>query len=592
MSIDHKQVARGAVGITIVAVGVVAVFVACSSTQSRHRDEARQQATHDESAQSPAADAEATAAKTSKPGDKNSGQVGEATQDRAGVALSRTKLNQLQTLGYMASNLPSNHYAPHPAYPPSSEEYDLSEEGGFLSPLSKPLSTFSIDVDTASYSNVRRHLKEGRLPPTGAVRIEEFLNYFSYDYPKADHDVPISILTERSHAPWAPEHELVMVGLQGVEFEAEALPPRNLTFLLDVSGSMQDPDKLELVVRAMKGLTRTLRPEDRVAIVVYAGASGLVLAPTAGDERNEILDALDRLRAGGSTNGGEGIRLAYKTARRHFDPEGINRVILASDGDFNVGVTDRDQLLRLIEEERESGVFLTVLGVGRGNLKDATMEQLADHGNGNYAYLDTIGEARKVLIRESGSTLVTVAKDVKIQVEFNPTKIAGYRLIGYDNRRLQDRDFNDDKKDAGEIGAGHSVTALYEVIPHGVGKPIVDPLRYQRPEAKSEAFEGSDELLTVKVRYKLPDEDQSRLLTRHVGDASSSIEGASQDMRFAAAVATFGMLLRDSAYGGEADWDLAARLARKALGDDPHGDRAEFLYLVSEARELTHGMGS
>ncbi|MBW2389802.1 MAG: VWA domain-containing protein [Deltaproteobacteria bacterium] len=480
----------------------------------------------------------------------------------------------------------------------NTEQYDAIDEEGFLSPSRKPLSTFSIDVDTASYSNVRRILKDGMLPPNGAVRIEELLNYFSYDYPKAEGDLPMSLMSEVSQAPWAPEHQLVMVGLKGVELQQEDIPPRNLTFLLDVSGSMQSPNKLALVVRAMKGLVKTLRQEDHVAIVVYAGASGLVLPSTAGNERNSILEALDRLRAGGSTNGGEGIRLAYKVARKNFDPKGINRVILASDGDFNVGTTNRSELRDLIEEERKSGVFLTILGVGTGNLKDATMEELADHGNGNYAYLDTIAEARKVLIREGGSTLVTVAKDVKIQIEFNPARVAGYRLIGYENRRLQDRDFNDDRKDAGELGAGHSVTALYEVIPHGLDADTghVDPLRYTLPQADQtsavDTATARDELLTIKLRYKLPDEDQSRLITRHVAGEATRIADASEDLRFAAAVATFGMLLRESPYGGEASWDLATSLARDALGNDPHGDRAEFLYLLSEAHELTDGMGS
>ena len=504
-------------------------------------------------------------------------------------------LPRLRGLGYAAEG----QFASPPSQPTfNTEQYDAIVDKGFLDPIHDPLSTFSIDVDTASYSNVRRILKDGMLPPSGAVRIEELVNYFSYDYPAADHGEPVSVMSETSQAPWAPKHRLVMVGLKGVEFEEEQVPPRNLTFLLDVSGSMQSPDKLGLVVGAMKGLANTLRPEDHVAIVVYAGASGLVLPSTSGSERGTIRDALDRLRAGGSTNGGEGIRLAYKVARQNFDSEGINRVILASDGDFNVGTTNRSELRKLIKEERKSGVFLTVLGVGTGNLKDATMEELADHGNGNYAYLDSIGEARKVLIRESGSTLVTVAKDVKIQVEFNPARVAGYRLIGYSNRRLADRDFNDDKKDAGELGAGHSVTALYEVIPHGVEtrRRQVDPLRYQRPAQHAsivaENYDTSDELLTIKVRYKLPDEDESRLITRHSHGESAPIHEASEDLRFAAAVASFGMLLRDSPYGGDANWNLTSDLARDALGRDPHGDRAEFLYLVSEARELKEGMGS
>lgn len=549
-------------------------------------------------AQSPVADQSNTAA-TNKREAPYAGKPAEQVEeyDAGGLAPAPRTNARTQHLALRTSNLRALGYVVegrHLPPPPNGELYDTIEEEGFLSPLHNPLSTFSIDVDTASYSNVRRILKDGTLPPHGAVRIEELLNYFSYNYPKADSETPISVLSEIGSAPWAPENQLVMVGLKGVEIEDEALPPRNLTFLLDVSGSMQSPGKLDLVVRGMKGLVKTLRPEDHVAIAVYAGASGLVLPSTSGTDRNEILAALDRLRAGGSTNGGEGIRLAYKTARKNFDPAGINRVILASDGDFNVGTTDRNALVSLIEEERRSGVFLTILGVGSGNLKDATMEDLADRGNGNYAYLDTIGEARKVLIREGGGTLVTVAKDVKIQVEFNPAKIAGYRLIGYDNRRLADRDFNDDRKDAGELGAGHSVTALYEIVPHGVDgrRAAVDPLRYQVPEVREQASQASDELFTVKLRYKLPSEDESRLITRHLSMDDVELNQPSEDFRFAAAVATFGMLLRDSPYGGDANWDLASGLAKGALGSDPHGYRAEFLYLVREARQLTVGMGS
>ncbi len=591
MSIDRKHLTRAALGLCFASALGAMTFVACTSTHEGAplKENGRERVSRTEVSED---ELDMQPAPAAKPGDAPVEQLaasGSVDSAKSRMQPTAAEMQRLSALGY--------HGGPYPhavVHEERRDSYDRIEEDGFISPLSKPLSTFSIDVDTAAYSNVRRYLKEGLLPPSDAVRIEEFLNYFSYDYPKADRDVPISILTERTEAPWVPEHQLVMVGLKGVEFEAEEIPARNLTFLLDVSGSMQSPDKLDLVARAMKGLTKTMRPQDRIAIVVYAGASGLVLPPTAGDEREKIEDALEKLRAGGSTNGGEGIRLAYKTARRHFDPEGINRVILATDGDFNVGTTDRGDLVRLIEDERKSGVFLTVLGVGRGNLQDSQIEELADKGNGNYAYLDTIGEARKVLIREAGGTLVTVAKDVKIQVEFNPAKVASYRLIGYENRRLADRDFNDDTKDAGEVGSGHSVTALYEVVPHGVGRPVVDPLRYQRPEpeAKARGGEYGDEWLTVKVRYKQPDEDESQLLTQHLRGEVSKIDEASRDLRFAAAVATFGMLLRDSPHHGEADWELAAKLARGALGDDPHGDRAEFLYLVSEAREISEGMGS
>jgi Ca-activated chloride channel family protein len=390
-----------------------------------------------------------------------------------------------------------------------------------------------------------------------------------------------------AEAPWQPQHQLVMIGLQGEEIPAGELPPRKLVFLLDVSGSMQPANKLPLLKRALRGLVTRLRREDHVALVVYAGASGLVLPPTSGAEQGTILAALQQLEAGGSTNAGEGIALAYALARQHFDPEAINRVILATDGDFNVGVTSRAELVEMIERERESGVFLTVLGVGTGNLKDATMEQLADHGNGNYAYLDDFAEARKVLVEEAGGTFVTIAKDVKIQVEFNPRRIAGYRLIGYENRRLADEDFDDDATDAGEIGAGHSVTALYEVIPVDADSPTgtSDPLRYQTArEATGVAF--SSELLTVKVRYKKPDDDASQLLSHVVEESAPSYADASEDIRFAAAVAAFGMLLRDSSYRGDADYKLVQQLARGALGRDEGGYRAEFIRLVALAREL------
>ena len=468
------------------------------------------------------------------------------------------------------------------------EQYDFVAEPGFLDVAKHPLSTFSIDVDTASYANVRRMLlRDGQLPPSGAVRIEEMLNYFSYDYPHANGDEPFTISIETSRAPWAPQHQLVRIGLQGKRIDDRDVPPRNLTFLLDVSGSMASPDKLGLVKRAMDGLARTLRPEDRVAIVVYAGASGLVLPPTSGEDRGRILAALEQLQAGGATAGAAGIELAYEIARRSFDPRGINRVILATDGDFNVGISNRSDLVELIERERESGVFLTVLGVGSGNLKDATMEQLADHGNGNYAYLDSLAEARKVLVEEAGGTLVTIAQDVKIQLEFNPVHVAAYRLIGYENRLLADRDFNDDTKDAGEIGAGHSVTALYEVVPVGVEAPTgnVDDLRYRVP-GSSTTTGHHGELLTVKLRYKEPNGRRSRLSTRTAPMAEVPFEYASDDLRFAASVAAFGMLLRSSEHAGDASWDQVEAIARSALAEDPNGRRAEFIQLVDTARRL------
>src|SRR5688572_24763752 len=393
------------------------------------------------------------------------------------------------------------------------EGYDHLDENPFRRVSADPLSTFSIDVDTASYANVRRFINTGEMPPAGAIRIEEMINYFRFDYPKPTGDAPFSITTELAVCPWNTTHRLALIGLHGREIPEADASPRNLVFLIDVSGSMMPPDKLPLVRTAMRMLTDVLTARDRVAIVVYAGASGLVLPSTPGDQKTTVHRAIAELEAGGSTNGGAGIRLAYRIAIEHFIKGGVNRVVLATDGDFNVGVTSQDELVRLIEEERASGVFLSVLGVGTGNLKDSTMEKLADKGNGNYAYLDSLHEARKVLVREAGATLNTIAKDVKIQVEFNPRVASAYRLIGYENRVLRNEDFNNDKKDAGEIGAGHSVTALYEIVPAGVDVdgPPVDPLRYQ-PLQPARTVDAS-ELATVKVRYKAPDADVSRLLT-------------------------------------------------------------------------------
>jgi Ca-activated chloride channel family protein len=490
-----------------------------------------------------------------------------------------------QAYGLMASpQIRGMHIAPHDF---NTEQYAVIEEEGFVSVADRPLSTFSIDVDTASYSNVRRYLTEGSKPPAGAVRIEELINYFSYDYPQPTGAEPFSVTTEVGTAPWKPEHKLVLVGLRGRAIEATHVPARNLVFLIDVSGSMADGNKLPLVKNALGELAKQMRPQDHVAIVVYAGASGCVLEPTSGSNVRAIEEALARLEAGGSTNGAGGIQLAYELARKHFDREAINRVILATDGDFNVGTTSESELVALIERERESGVFLTVLGVGTGNLKDATMEQLADHGNGNYAYLDTPAEARRVLIEAASGTLVTIAKDVKIQVEFNPTRVKAYRLIGYENRRLQAKDFNDDKKDAGEIGAGHSVTALYEVVPVEVEGPTpsVDALRYQRPGVPTDVAKGG-EMATVKLRYKQPDGDTSKLLSVAVNDGGGPIEQTSANLRFAAAVATFGMVLRGSDDRGTASYDMAQSLARDALGQDPNAYRAEFLRLIAVARSL------
>ncbi|MEM7158700.1 MAG: VWA domain-containing protein [Myxococcota bacterium] len=477
--------------------------------------------------------------------------------------------------------------APMPTPTHNTEGYDHIQENDFIAVADDPRSTFSIDVDTASYSNMRRFIRDGQLPPADAVRIEELVNYFDYDYAQPTGDDPFSVTTEVAPCPWAPDHRLVHVGLQGKDVSAKAVPPRNLVFLLDVSGSMSSHDKLPLLKRGLGMLADQLRPQDRVSIVVYAGASGVVLDPTS--DRAEIKHALGRLDAGGSTNGGAGIELAYELANRNFKKGGINRVILATDGDFNVGVTSQGDLIRLIESKRESGVFLSVLGFGTGNLQDSTMEQLADKGNGNYAYIDSATEAHKVLVEQAGATLMTIAKDVKIQVEFNPVEVSSYRLVGYENRALAHRDFNDDTKDAGEIGAGHTVTALYEVVPTGRGvAPEVDPLKYQDSPTVAAAAD-SGELMTVKLRYKKPAGSRSKLLSVAIEDDDGSVADSSADFRFSAAVAEMGLLLRNSKWRGQATWAQAYELASSAQGHDPAGRRAEFKNLIRQAAELSGG---
>ena len=470
----------------------------------------------------------------------------------------------------------------------NTEAYDHIQENGLHYSKDEPLSTFSIDVDTASYANVRRFLaQQHRLPPKDAVRIEELLNYFRYDYapPRGKH--PFAVHIESATAPWNESRRLVRIGIKATEIDPGERPPTNLVFLLDVSGSMNQPNKLPLLKRGMKMLVEQLDKRDRVAIVVYAGASGLVLPSTRAIDKPQILAALERLEAGGSTNGGAGIELAYDIAARQFVRGGVNRVVLATDGDFNVGTTNRGGLVRLIEQKRKSGVFLSVLGFGMGNYKDAALEELARHGNGNFAYIDSPLEARKVLVEEMGGTLVTVAKDVKIQVEFNPEKVQAYRLIGYENRMLEARDFNDDKKDAGDIGAGHTVTALYEIVPPGapIELPGVDPLKYQ-PTTPPSATSGSDELLTVKLRYKQPTGERSTKLEIPFEDTDRTLSNASKDLRFAAAVAGFGMLLRDSEHAGTLTYADVQTLARSGMGPDVGAYRAEFLRLIEVARTL------
>ncbi len=470
------------------------------------------------------------------------------------------------------------------------EGYDNISENKFLKVTDNPLSTFSIDVDAASYSNVRRFLNQGQLPPAGAVRIEEMVNYFKYEYPQPKNDDPFSINTEISDAPWNKDHKLVLIGLQGKKIATENLPASNLTFLIDVSGSMQGPERIGLVKASMKMLVDQLREQDKVSIVVYAGAAGLILPPTSGANKTKIKEAIDNMEAGGSTAGGAGIKLAYKTAKENFSKGGNNRVILCTDGDFNVGESSDDAMERLIEEERKSGVFLTVLGYGMGNYQDAKMQKLADKGNGNHAYIDGITEAKKVLVNEFGGTLFTIAKDVKLQIEFNPAKVQGYRLIGYENRMLAKEDFNNDKKDAGELGSGHTVTALYEVIPAGVESSFlndVDPLKYQNNTTKNNnKNSNTDEILTVKFRYKAPDGDVSKLITHPVSDDRIAIAKTTDNFRFAASVAQFGMLLRNSAFKSNASFSDVLSLARKAKGNDEEGYRSEFVRLVESAQLL------
>ncbi len=467
------------------------------------------------------------------------------------------------------------------------ESYDTIRENDFLSVLDNPLSTFSIDVDTASYANVRRFLTSRRRPPRNAVRIEELVNYFRYDYLPPAGDAPFSSSVEIADSPWNGDHRLVRIGLMGREIPRGQLGGSNLVFLIDVSGSMQPPNKLPLLKSAFALLVEQLGGSDQVAIVVYAGASGVVLPPTPGSAKAEILAALERLQAGGSTNGGSGLRLAYKLARENFVEGGINRVVLATDGDFNVGVTDRGTLLELIEQDARDGIFLTALGFGMGNYKDDTLELLADRGNGNYAYIDNLREARKVLVEEIGGTLVTIAKDVKIQVEFNPAEVGAYRLIGYENRMLRKEDFNDDRKDAGEIGAGHRVTALYEIVPPGMhsSATAVDPLKYQTPPVIADKAAGG-EVLTLKIRYKEPDGRKSRLLEFPVIDPGLTLDQASADFKFAAAVAGFGMILRDSPHRGSLTLDEVRGLALAGAGPDTFGYRAELIELIGRAARL------
>jgi Ca-activated chloride channel homolog len=472
-------------------------------------------------------------------------------------------------------------------YNANAESYPALIENPFRKSTEHPLSTFSIDVDTASYTNVRRFLNSRSMPPTDAVRIEELINYFQYSYPQPEGEVPFSVTTDMADCPWNAEHRLLRVGLKGREVAANQRPASNLVFLLDVSGSMEAANKLPLVKEAMFLLTDKLTENDRVAIVVYAGNSGMVLPPTNGENKPAIRNAISQLVASGSTNGGQGLQMAYDTAQSQFIKGGTNRVILATDGDFNVGVVDQNDLVKLIEEKAKGGVFLSALGFGVGNLKDGTLEKLADKGNGNYAYIDTLGEARRVLVEQLSGTLVTIAKDVKLQIEFNPAQAAEYRLIGYEDRVMPHQDFHDDRKDAGEIGAGHSVTALYEIVPAaGAAGPGGEPLKYQRSEKFTPAAE-TNELATIKLRYKEPEGSESRLIERVVSDRRPPQAETSRDLNFAAAVAGFGMLLRQSPYRGTATYKSVLALAEQGLAGDAGGYRSEFVQLVRQAQEIS-----
>ena len=469
----------------------------------------------------------------------------------------------------------------------NTEEYGRIQENGFKSVADTPLSTFSIDVDPASYSNMRRFINRGELPPADAIRTEELVNYFSYDYSKPTGNDPVKITVEAGTCTWNTAHRLVRIGLKAKEIPTEQLPASNLVFLIDVSGSMWGANRLDLVKSSLKLLVNNLRNKDKVAIVTYAGSAGMKLEATSGGDKQKIREAIDELTAGGSTAGGAGIHLAYQIAKKNFISDGNNRIILCSDGDFNVGVSSAEGLEQLIEKERKSGVHLTVLGYGMGNYKDKKIQVLAEKGNGNHAYIDNLQEANRVLVGEFGATLHTVAKDVKLQVEFNPSQVQAYRLIGYESRLLKDEDFNNDAKDAGDMGAGHTVTAFYEVIPAGVKNEYVgkvDDLKYQKKEKMTLKPTGSDELLTVKLRYKAPDKDVSRKMELPFVDNKG--DSVSSDFRFASAVAMFGQLLRDSDFKGTADYDKVIKLAKQGLNNDERGYRREFIRLVEAAKGL------
>lgn len=500
-------------------------------------------------------------------GCKQASYNGEATVDSAAVEITASEDYSDNQFGNVAAD-------------ENTESYAELIENPFESPKTAPLSTFSIDVDNASYTNIRRFINNGQEVPKDAVRIEEMVNYFKYQYPQPEGQHPFSINTEYSESPWNPKHKLLKIGLQGKDIPMTNLPASNIVFLVDVSGSMSDDNKLPLLKESIKILVKELRAKDKVSIVVYAGAAGVVLEPTSGDDKETIMDAFDELTAGGSTAGGEGIELAYKLAQQNFIKEGNNRVILATDGDFNVGKSSDDDMEDLIEEKRKSGIFLTVLGFGMGNYKDSKMEVLADKGNGNYAYIDNIQEANRFLGKEFKGSIFTIAKDVKIQVEFNPKHVQAYRLIGYENRRLKAEDFKNDAIDAGELGSGHTVTALYEIIPVGVDSDYVpSDLKYTKTKV-TEKSDYAEELATIKFRYKNPDGEKSIEMVNTIADKAIALQNTSPDFKFSSAVAWFGLKLRDSKYVSNKSSDEIKRLAKSGLAYDEDGYRSEFIRLT------------
>jgi Ca-activated chloride channel homolog len=474
-------------------------------------------------------------------------------------------------------------YNPYPEYNTENEGYTETVENPFESPATKPLSTFSIDVDNAAYTNIRRMINNGEKIPSAAVRVEEMINFFKYNYPQPSGNQPFSINTVLSDCPWNSQHQLLKIGLQGKIIQNKNLPASNFVFLIDVSGSMDEANKLPLLKESMEVLVQELRPEDKISIVVYAGAAGVVLESVSGDKKSKIMDAFDDLQAGGSTAGGEGIDLAYQLAADNFIKGGNNRVILATDGDFNVGVSSENELQKLIEQKRKSGIFLTCLGFGTGNLQDNVMEVLADKGNGNYAYIDNIQEANRFLGKEFKGSMFAIAKDVKIQIEFNPKQIQSYRLIGYENRKLNEEDFKNDQIDAGELGSGHTVTALYEIIPNGA-ESSYSPTKLKYTPTKT-VDNPSDELATIKFRYKKPNEETSNEIVKTIPNSKINFEAVSEDFKFASSVAWFGLKLKDSKYINNKDSDSIKRLAKKSIADDEDGYRSEFIRLVAAVND-------